>query len=836
MKSTNTIRHSLLTHAVKQAKNRYEQDKLESIENNINAFLTAIDAPEDLAGFYYVSASLADLTMSDDDNLQQHLQLPDYLRETLQLDICADSDKSDVNLYRKRHRSLNWAKANPLYLILFYASVLKNSPVDKKFFQAFVRHYITNKTILQAEDIQPLTSTRCEEVCLAFRMLQHADSNMFYVQLFSDELGSWGATEIAAKLDKLLNDSESILNKKDRPYVSSLKRFFSNDWQPPRPRRAVEPQSNKRKSSKPRFSGIALNPSERSDYSKLEALPVLDEDGVDSQDIEILRTHFINSVEDEPERLIEDRNSIGAIFDSDLQFEKSINITNSLRRSNNLNLTSNLILSKASIRVVRKICERILIANRESESEFMLFCMFTTGLSLERLSKLKVIKNLKSDDEGIYLDKNNFCFWRFKHRASANRAVINPEDFYPSSPWVLTPCPNVISVYIGGMEPNNGQMIFNSDSNKLQTKLDKVLQRESETFMSSNISTSMIENFLVRFIDADGKVDPIVIDFSYQVACYATRVSRSYVNLSDGERIQMLKDLWNSISDYAAEYSLPTLFAPELPAKKLNNRVGSPYVPKADYCKQLVAQLKQQLKASKPKFYKPLNEIINYHNNFIRYTAWMINFATGYRAVHNPLPTLALYIPSLKLLTLSDKDDGSFSHTRIVVVAEVLAEQLKNLVVHLRVLRDLLSLFDPDLTMQISNVINNEKILAEKNESQIIDWFVDNRNSRQQHGPLFYIDKAMNLKPVSPSWLVNSAEEGITGPANMGRHWLKTTLLTSGLPPEPINLQMGHWQEGQSPLYLSSTYVFADSSNQMASVISGLLISQGWQACKSDLL
>ena len=148
---------------------------------------------------------------------------------------------------------------------------------------------------------------------------------------------------------------------------------------------------------------------------------------------------------------------------------------------------------------------------------------------------------------------------------------------------------------------------------------------------------------------------------------------------------------------------------------------------------------------------------------------------------------------------------------------------------------DQLALLSPELFKLVSNVVQMEQQLEHMTVSDIKNWFKAIRNSRDQTGPLFYLDETLKPKPVSPTWLKTGNGIFQALPVNMGRHWLKTALLTSGVASELVNWQMGHWQEGQSPLYEYSTMSMMQCAEEMAPIIEQLMKEQGWLAWTSDL-
>ena len=125
-----------------------------------------------------------------------------------------------------------------------------------------------------------------------------------------------------------------------------------------------------------------------------------------------------------------------------------------------------------------------------------------------------------------------------------------------------------------------------------------------------------------------GTVDPVVLDFSYQLALSRTRVSRSYACLEDEQRVGTLHRLWLEISQYirAADPTIdcPTLFEVRYWHEPMV--VGSTFTPSQDTCRALVRHLLGWVDQSQPFLTFPLEDIIRYHNAYVAYTTYLLMF------------------------------------------------------------------------------------------------------------------------------------------------------------------------------------------------------------------
>lgn len=806
----------------------------EKVRDEVMHFLRHIEAPTDLRGFFFVSYTVQTLLALEGKSITEQFQLRPYLVEALKTDLSPFLNEENGVLYKSKTKAPKWPADHPFYMLLFVGTGLKNTQLDQLFFKLFCVHYVENVKLLKDPDLQPNKHSRTEEVCRAFRKIQHNKQSGFNVTLILNQLTNWTAGDLAYAFDSYINEGGGyggLLR-----YVQSLVKFFSNGWTIPNLRGGGGPSTGRRSGSQGRDTVVPEVPQLPTRKAMVEPPEIQsDEHGIVVQDVEVLRTHIAEAIEEQPDREPAEVSSVCALFDEDLKALDSIDITRNLRKKNNLNLSSRLLLSPGSIHLLHKICESRMERKEDHEPALAICCMLSTGISLSELVKFRILHDANTQkDCGIVINEGQ-CFWQMKHRMSSSIPLGDPTYFYPCDEWVQTPCSDTLQSYITAKRLK-ATALFEQSEQVLRKRIDKLLQRTTEKFRVAYISIEMIETFLARFTEAAETIDPVVLDFSYQQQLYSTRVSRSYVNLSDAQRTSMLGRLWCDVATYAQNPEIESFFRPTILRKDHVNRVGSRFVPKEDFCQRFVAQLQKSLVESVPKANLSLSQIVQYHNAFIRYIAWMLGFGSGYRAVINPLPTLALHAAELNLLCISDKDDQVFSHSRIVVLPERLNQQLLFLKSHLMRLAELLAVLSPELYRQIKHVLNFESKLMTMSAAKAKKWFLSIRNQTNELGPLFYLDENLNAKTVKPAWLKSGNGDFAELPVNLGRHWLKSALVIAAVPNEIINCQMGHWQEGQSPLFQYSTINMTECVEYLAPIIDELMADQGWQACKSALI
>ena len=214
----------------------------------------------------------------------------------------------------------------------------------------------------------------------------------------------------------------------------------------------------------------------------------------------------------------------------------------------------------------------------------------------------------------------------------------------------------------------------------------------------------------------------------------------------------------------------------------------------------------------------------------------MVLYATGYRAVYNPLPLLDLVLPRYKALVISDKDDSDFTHTRLVPLPDVLVAQIDHYREHLSSLKGYIAAFQPSVVNKIMGFLDEQHDCYFSKLGSNQQWYREIKNSRSNLGPLFYLSigkTRLKANIVSPSWLSGRVKHDC--PINAGRHFLRSELLRKGLSSELINFQMGHWSVGQAPLGDYSCFEFGEAIGELLPELSEILEECRWEAIVSAI-
>jgi hypothetical protein len=185
---------------------------------------------------------------------------------------------------------------------------------------------------------------------------------------------------------------------------------------------------------------------------------------------------------------------------------------------------------------------------------------------------------------------------------------------------------------------------------------------------------------------------------------------------------------------------------------------------------------------------------IEYHNLLTLFTVQMFAYATTCRAVKTPYLSFDSVCFDKSLATLSDKDDEFKHKTRLVWIPPVLRRQME--------------IYDQHLfKLKAEPLKGTSKILLE---------------------PCFFLTKDYTLERVRPKSLEPKLDTYIQAAvANTHRRFLRTELLERGCMPEVVDAFMGHWQSGEEPFGVYSSFDFSEYISELRTYLEPLLSDIG---------
>lgn len=223
----------------------------------------------------------------------------------------------------------------------------------------------------------------------------------------------------------------------------------------------------------------------------------------------------------------------------------------------------------------------------------------------------------------------------------------------------------------------------------------------------------------------------------------------------------------------------------------------------------MTSDILNQLNKARHQFYQSGDQnrsgcLIEFHNLLTYYTLRLFQFSSGYRAVNDPIEDISLIDEQTGFISISDKDDDNFRHSRIVQLPLRCLEQLQAYKLHLN---------------NLSRYLSNPALL---NHLDLVFTHAD----QTKFGFLFYLDEAQNPKRAKVDEMQQYAKHHL--PNNIYRHFLRTELQSEGVSPELISYFLGHWEIGEEPFQKFSTISPMSFALEISKVVQALAVKMGW--------
>ncbi|MBH0027138.1 hypothetical protein I6F53_09070 [Pseudoalteromonas sp. SWN29] len=733
----------------------------EDIRSDFEDFISRISAPDDLSGLAQVFLLLKRMNHTSKKLwlfTKSELCLAEY--------ICDAFCEYDVELgpglkesFKRSSYKKGWCNEIPFYVLLIKSYEYKQDENSLNLLANFISHYFRAIDTLTDPELATSSSTREAEVCNKFRLLMKKSNVTFDLNKDHILIGYPEPTpSIVSKLEIIISNDIYTSHTTERGYLNTLIHFYKNDWQPAR----------LHKNSYRDISTIAKR------YKKSNSLPIAgviddlsvlipfsaassDTEGLNPEDSEVQMPFVIDNGSN-TERDKTDHQSIKMVLSPASKKKEQIDITRNVHRAHNVAYQDIRLLKAPELRLLFDTLIKHSRSDINIELSVVGWLMFLLGKTFKEIKSLHIFYKLDDKKRGLFLDENGRGWWYFPLIQEAKTTLKNV-GLISTEAEVFTACPTFLTdLIIKNLKGRREGLLINaSDFSSLESSLSKKLKKVSDAAYSGRLSINSISNFIVNYINATAVIDPIFVDYSYDIKMYSTRVSRSYSNIDDITRCERLSAFWKEVEsdyyDYCKE-KLPVKLFELLYFDKQNIRLGSKFTPENQTVQNLITALTSDIDNAKLDSLKQLDAILEYHNAFTVYVAWMLMFGSGYRAVWNPLPTFSLYFPSLSLMGISDKDDIDFTHSRLVCLPSVLNEQIAAYQAHLSCLRGLIRVVKPKLCRSIDNFLNTSFESLNLDYTESCQWFKMIRNSRINHGPLFIFERQRSgvvTKSISPT-------------------------------------------------------------------------------------
>lgn len=409
----------------------------------------------------------------------------------------------------------------------------------------------------------------------------------------------------------------------------------------------------------------------------------------------------------------------------------------------------------------------------------LLIMSFWLGKDLEDCRKLvykttePLDKNRENADLVYFEDLKSWRIkapvYKLKNRPSkeqVDQSILTSQYLYLPDMWNLNSC-----IKDGLDSSNPSDTPFTKHNLKTYVDVAKRILSEISTSIRTRVSLTKIRRELLYRLCIFS--DPVYAIYLTGQAHNAAMVPRHYTTANPKEienaYCKVANQLLREIKElYYADDA--TKANPIQPSDiETNQYVGAPNCPSFEKAKTLIAECQNKL-SDQSDF-----TVTRYHNRYTLYTALVISFTTGYRAVRSIGIEASMRDLGYNVATISDKDSEDKYHTRQVWLSKTLNAQLNNYQQHMQTLTANWKICYPHSAVPSSP--KNERLMFLKetqSESTLITF-----------------------TPKIASRLLEQVDYHL--PLNSNRRFLRSNLLERGCPTEIINAFMGHWRSGEEP-------------------------------------
>ena len=230
------------------------------------------------------------------------------------------------------------------------------------------------------------------------------------------------------------------------------------------------------------------------------------------------------------------------------------------------------------------------------------------------------------------------------------------------------------------------------------------------------------------------------------------------------------------------------------------DRTGCRTLPLETAVKRMISE-QQRLHSAAARRPGQRSYLTQLHNSLTVYTAIMIAFCSGYRAVRAPVSRQSDVDFTTGFTVISDKDSVDNSHTRLVWLPDLALCQLQAYQRH------------RELLCQHLRLINSK--LADSIQSDAVPF-------------LFLLTADGRMLNVRPLELQKRLEDVFPIPINSGRAYLRDRLRDLHVDGETLRWFMGHWDIGQHPYSPRSSLSPQDLKKQLNGKLDAIMSTDGW--------
>lgn len=443
----------------------------------------------------------------------------------------------------------------------------------------------------------------------------------------------------------------------------------------------------------------------------------------------------------------------------------------------------------------------------QAANEFVAL-MLLTGRSLESVSRTQVVQsrtqlpNTFTDPERIYLIRNDQA-WATCALAPLERRKSKAEwtrYFEVTQKGFVAPIPDALWQVLAPRADNASKRVkkrsgklfsANTSIDDLATEIAQVLKKLNRA-TGARITLKRIQNCIFEGMlhQTTDTVDACLVT-GRQLPCgqsanlyYHTRgaeeLAADYTEVVD-TWLENLGVSFRAMSPARLDLGMP--------------RVGSPFSLRLEVMADVVGRIRAQLQEYRKSLYTP-GAMRRFHNLLTAYIHLLVMWATGFRAVRDPLAYPYELNRRRGFVIIADKVDDNLGHSRLVYLPEIVISQLDRYASH-------------------------RKEMARRLQTASVDF---------KEGTFFFYLNS-NLQPLlaTPKQLTDEILWTFPWPLNVSRHTLRGYLRDQGVPGYLVDVFMGHWGIGTEPLAKYSSLDLWDLKAKVVPATTALLCTLGFE-------
>jgi|GEM_PF-4022228 len=614
--------------------------------------------------------------------------------------------------------------------------------------------------------------------------------------------------QLASAMERLSVNPQ--LQSTDQRYARYVETTLSNDWKQVI-RSVGRPRKTSGGSRRKRPSAERTVTTDETDVSILGLPVLLTPDDILSAPEAVAPTVLLEVQPDAKWSI--NRLSLDVIEDPGITRVHAIGITQRLVQANNKSLLSTSILQPDEILFLLNA-----LFTRKSEStgdincQLAILLMLWTGFDLEQLLNWQFC----GDGTGLVQHAEHWY----------TQCIVEPVLIKDARQKIVLSCPLAVSKLALALstERKNKQLFtFSKEVEPKQLVKDWLARLSKRHGMS--IALDRVEQFLANRLQCSPALDPVFQRFAFGVERFQYRVQRYYTQMTGEQIARGISSIWWQVGQELTEPNCLDSSFYHVHALDPDAVYGSQRAGNLSQQRNLVDDLlKSCRKFSRPQVERDLTALVDYHNQYAEYTAFMLLAGTGCRAVRNPFPSLALIFDAI--MFVCDKDDSTIA-TRLVSLCPIVHQQIGFYRSHINALANRIAAIAPEIAEH-----NQQIMTIESSDLGFLNRLIKMKTAK---GPLFYLSDEGGqwvTHQLRPAKLVDRTQPfGLE--VNFGRHHVRSQLLKQGVHNELINQFLGHWSIGESPFSQFSHINPYDSDRILRPVLSAVMEEQGWKPLRS---